>query len=189
MNCALIGMYMSSDKPNYSDVVRERADKTRAKQAKAETEFHNVVNKWEKFLRQRCKAEMIEKMEHDLRSYVWTYFETCNNWPPSLDPSDPPPEKIVATKDVAAKTSQPKRRATAKVVLEPSDFTAKLTQLFNDFDRDWSTDDGLDERPREELIKCEIMANIRMESKSVAEETVGKELEQLKKAHAREMGK
>lgn len=181
-------MHMPSDKPSYSDVIREREDKTRAKQARAEMEFRNVTNKLQKSLNERYKDEIIEEMEHEQRAYVWTYFKTHKDWPPTPNPSDSTPEKS-ATKDVAVKTRQPKRRdPQARVVLAPSDFTTELAELFDDFDGDWSTDDGSDGRPREELIKSEIIANIRAENKSAVDKTVGDELERLKKAHARDTG-
>lgn len=185
-------MHVPSDKPNHSDVIREREDETRAKQAEAELEFRNVTNGLRKKLNDRYGAEITEGMEHDLRAYVRTYFETHKDWPPTLGPSDPTAEKIANTdRGAAVETKRPKRKALAKADrLEPSDFTTGLAKSFDDFDGNWSTaDSGLDESPpREELIKSEILANIRAESKSVVDETVGKELELLKKAHARDMG-
>lgn len=181
-------MHMPSDKPNYSDVIREREDKTRAKQAKAEMEFRKVTNKLQKILNQYHKAKIIEKMEDELRTYVWTYFKTYKDFPLELYPSDLTSEKL-ATNDIAVKTNQLKPKISAKIVSEPNDFTVKLAELFNNFDSNWSADNGLDGRLREELITSEIIANIRIENKAIVDKNIRDELERLKKEHDRDMGK
>lgn len=77
---------MSSERPDFNDG-NEIEDEIRASQTEAATEFWKLINKLQKNFNQRSKYEIIEEIEDELRSYIWTYFETCKHLPTWPDPA------------------------------------------------------------------------------------------------------
>jgi len=74
------------------------------------------------------------------------------------------------------------------VVPEPSDLTNWFKETLVEFDRDWKTVNGLDMRPRDELIKSEIFGEAQLELRAAVDTTITKELVRLRKAHAIDLG-
>lgn len=73
-------------------------------------------------------------------------------------------------------------------VPEPSNLTEWFQKTFYEFDSDWTIDDGLNERLREDLIKTDIFAKAQIELREIADENIKNELLRLKIAFARDLG-
>lgn len=71
---------MSSDRPTMN-IECESDEEIRQLQNEAANMFRKTVDKIQKTLNQRYKDDMLEEIEDELRSYVWTYFETCKHLP------------------------------------------------------------------------------------------------------------
>jgi len=78
---------------------------------------------------------------------------------------------------------------TLGVVPEPSDLTERFKNMFNDYDSNWATYNEFDEKLREDLIKTEIFAKAQLELRALVDEVIKTELEGLKMAFARDLGK
>lgn len=75
------------------------------------------------------------------------------------------------------------------VVPEPSGLTEWFKEAFDEFDSNWTIDNDLDEHPRQQIIKTEMFAKAQVELRTSVDETIKEELERLKAAYARDLGK
>lgn len=78
-------MYMSNKRPN-TDAILNVYDQIRVKQIEADAEFWKFMEKLQSKLDRYNQYEIIEEIEDELRTYIWTYFEICKylpSWPDS----------------------------------------------------------------------------------------------------------
>jgi len=75
------------------------------------------------------------------------------------------------------------------IVLESSELTEWFKETFNEYDSNWALDSGIENEPREDLIKSEIFSKAQVELRSIVDETIKEELNILKMAYARDLSK
>ncbi|KAL4090726.1 hypothetical protein QTP88_025507 [Uroleucon formosanum] len=75
------------------------------------------------------------------------------------------------------------------IVLESSELTEWFKETFNEYDSNWALDSGIENKPREDLIKSEIFSKAQVELRTIVDETIKEELNILKMAYARDLKK
>ncbi|XP_060876495.1 dynein regulatory complex protein 11-like isoform X1 [Metopolophium dirhodum] len=103
-------------------------------------------------------------------------------------------EKNKIEKEKKLESLKLKERLTAAVkivgiVLESSELTEWFKERFNEYDSNWALDSGIENEPREDLIKSEIYSKAQVELRTIVDETIKEELEILKMAYARDLKK
>jgi len=75
------------------------------------------------------------------------------------------------------------------VVLKPSGLMEWFKDTFNEYDNNWALYNGVENKPREDLIKSEIYSKAQVELRAIVDETIQEELVFLKMAYARDLSK
>lgn len=75
------------------------------------------------------------------------------------------------------------------VVLESSELTEWFKETFNEYDSNWAVDDGIENEPREDIIKLDIFSKAQLQLRAMVDETIKEELNILKMAYARDLSK
>lgn len=75
------------------------------------------------------------------------------------------------------------------VILEPSELVEWFKDTFNEYDNNWALHDGVENKPREDLINSEIHLKAQVELRALVDETIKEELNFLKMAYAHDLSK
>ncbi|CAH1738693.1 unnamed protein product [Aphis gossypii] len=100
--------------------------------------------------------------------------------------------QIEKEKNIEAAKNREKLTAAIKIVgviLEPSELVDWFKDTFNEYDNDWALHDGVENKPREDLINSEIHSKAQVELRALVDETIKEELNFLKMAYAHDLKK